>query len=78
MVSSVPAPPGPPAERIPAAALPQAPPCDADAGGSETAQVQLVKGKAVLSLCGHHFRAHELDLAAAGWVITRDSRVDGW
>jgi len=66
--------PGPVAEHIYPGALPGYVSCDADAPGAESAQVQVAKGKLVLSFCAHHFRRHELDLAAAGWVITNDSR----
>jgi hypothetical protein len=80
MVTSSPAIPLPPRGPVAEHAGPllAAVPCDQDASGSEGAQVVLAKGKLVLALCGHHFRASELDLAAAGWRITHDSRIAGW
>jgi hypothetical protein len=67
--------PGPPVEHI---AGPLIAVAVCDASESETAQVMLTKDKLTLSFCAHHFRAHELDLAAAGWVISHDARVGGW
>jgi len=48
--------------------------CDATASGAEDAQVRLVRGRAILDFCSHHFAVHELDLAAAGWRVTHDNR----
>jgi hypothetical protein len=50
--------------------------CDAVASGAEDAQVWLIRGRAELGLCGHHFRELELALAASGWKVTLDNRGD--
>jgi hypothetical protein len=50
--------------------------CDANTDGSERAIVWLEKedGSAI-QLCGHHFRQHEVMLAAFDWVVVSDTRA---
>jgi hypothetical protein len=64
----------PPAEVLPPDLMGQ---CDADAKGSEDALIRLAgPGGRTLSYCLHHFREHELAMAAAGWQVIWDSRRD--
>lgn len=65
--------PGPAIERVRHSSLSLVP-CDASASTIEIAQVHLARGKATLSLCGHHFSQHEAALRGAGWQITSDTR----
>jgi hypothetical protein len=51
------------------------PSCDATASGAEDGQVQFARGHEEMTLCGHHFRVHELELAVAGWRVIRDDRA---
>jgi hypothetical protein len=67
-------PPVPPPEIIPPVPLGQ---CDATASGSEDARVRLSSPAGrTICLCAHHFLAHELSLAAAGWQVIWDDRPD--